>query len=297
MVLSFAIYLQCYCDFTRGCGSIKYNALEIDKVSLIFIQNLAFFDIWAALNFFLPRFISLIAGGWVLGDVLCHITGSLNTFPIYSEVSIVLLITFYRLYTLKDPLNVSLTALHAKIIIVIVCIFNSWYVVALLIQRVRPYYSAAEFGCITLNVDDYTINICNTVATFLNVVVPMIVIILGNFAILIIAAKIAKNWGKRSRKALFTISVICWTFACSLSPVCISIILGYGFHIRLPNWFGTFAKQAMALNVAANPIIYTTNNQHFKKFLLKWIYSSKRFIDEKRQIVSTWWNQLTTSER
>ena len=181
-------------------GSIKYNALEIDKVSLIFIQNLAFFDIWTAINFYLPRFISLIAGEWVLGDVLCHITGSLNTFPIYSEVSIVLLITFYRLYTLKDPLNMSLTALHAKIIIVIVWIFNSWYVVALLIQGVRPYYNAAEFGCITLNVDDYTINICNTVATFLNVVVPMFVIILGNVAILIIAAKIAKNWGKGPEK-------------------------------------------------------------------------------------------------
>ena len=43
-------------------STLRYNAIKLDKISLIFVQNLAIADIFLALSGILPMWITYIAG-------------------------------------------------------------------------------------------------------------------------------------------------------------------------------------------------------------------------------------------
>ena len=70
-------------------SSMRYNAIRLDKASLILIQNLAVADILYTICDILPQFVTYIAGRWVLGKVYCfmsahcsdHLRASLSQRP------------------------------------------------------------------------------------------------------------------------------------------------------------------------------------------------------------------------
>ena len=50
-------------------ASIRYNAINLDKITVLFIRNLAVADILYTLCDILSQTITFIAGRWVLGSI------------------------------------------------------------------------------------------------------------------------------------------------------------------------------------------------------------------------------------
>ena len=59
-------------------GTLKYNAIQLHDILIIFIQNIAVADILLTVFNILPGIVSLAANDWILGDILCHASYFVN---------------------------------------------------------------------------------------------------------------------------------------------------------------------------------------------------------------------------
>ena len=82
------IFLALYCFVIATGGligngtviysTLRYNAIKIDEISLIFVQNLAIGDMLTTLAMVFPQFVTWVTGEWVLGEIYCFISAQLN---------------------------------------------------------------------------------------------------------------------------------------------------------------------------------------------------------------------------
>ena len=84
-------------------GSFKHNAIQMDRVSLLFIQNLAVSDIVITLLYYVPTLITLFAKRWVLGPGVCFITAFFHSIPFTNDIVITMSMSCYRVWMLKKP--------------------------------------------------------------------------------------------------------------------------------------------------------------------------------------------------
>jgi len=73
--------------------SLRYHALKLDKVTLVFVHSLAVCDIALCVLLFVPMMATLVSGRWVLGEMVCWVTGFFFSAPIIHEVLTVLSIS------------------------------------------------------------------------------------------------------------------------------------------------------------------------------------------------------------
>jgi hypothetical protein len=96
-------------------GSLpRYNAIQLHRTLVMFIRHMAVADILQTLCSVLPGTVSLIANGWNLGDILCHLSYTANASceAVLSQLSSA--ITLTKLLIVKNPLGaLSFTAKSA----------------------------------------------------------------------------------------------------------------------------------------------------------------------------------------
>ena len=61
-------------DTTILVASTKHKAFKLHKVLVTVIQHLAVSDLMVSFSDLLPKIISTLADGWVLGDSLCYLS-------------------------------------------------------------------------------------------------------------------------------------------------------------------------------------------------------------------------------
>eukprot|EP00116_Pleurobrachia_bachei_P003303 sb/3463565/ len=172
--------------------SAKYRAIEFDRISILLLQNLAAADFLIALTGWLPVAITTIIGEWVLGDVICYISGILVYIPSLSELLILTMIALHKVYTVAYPLRSRRQPVSrlAVIITVIIIWVLSTAVVVLSILKLGEYpvYESTTFACRSDHPEhkhDIAIK-----GVFLMVSVPaLLAIIVSNFALLAIVAR------------------------------------------------------------------------------------------------------------
>ena len=84
-------------------GSVKHNALKLEQVSKILVQTLAVWDLLAVTLVYPTMLITLISESWVLGPVLCFITGRAGHLIVMNQVWVIMALSFYRTWRLKQP--------------------------------------------------------------------------------------------------------------------------------------------------------------------------------------------------
>ena len=55
-------------------ATIRYKAIRLQKVTVVFMQHIASCDILLTVTYITPGLVSLLADGWVLGDFICNVT-------------------------------------------------------------------------------------------------------------------------------------------------------------------------------------------------------------------------------
>ena len=133
-------------------GSLKYNAIKLHKILVIFVQHMAIADILLTLFGIIPGAVSLAANDWILGDVICYLSYIINDTSAVVLSMLTAAIATTKMLIIKYPLraiNFSTQAGHVAAI----CIWiasSSLPAAALLKDNQGIYFNYLLYIC------DYT---------------------------------------------------------------------------------------------------------------------------------------------
>ena len=80
-------------NFAVLYSSLRYRAIKLDPVSLIFVHTLAVSDILLTLTMFLPMLVTLVWRRWVLGPGMCYLVAFTMSPPLINEILTILSIS------------------------------------------------------------------------------------------------------------------------------------------------------------------------------------------------------------
>ena len=122
----FCFFMAFFGIFGNGVvlySSLRYNAIKLNKVSLVFVRNLAFADMLYAVFTVIPTFVTYAARDWILGPVYCFVSAQFSLLPGLVNSLLVMTISIYRLVLLYSPFTIP-RCLHARAISAALWIFS-----------------------------------------------------------------------------------------------------------------------------------------------------------------------------
>ena len=88
-------------------GSLRYNAIKLHKIIVIFVQHMAVADFMVTLFGIIPGAVSLEANGWILGDTACYISYIFNDSSAIFQSLITTAIAISKMLIVLYPLRAA----------------------------------------------------------------------------------------------------------------------------------------------------------------------------------------------
>ena len=272
--------------------SKKHNALKMDKMSVILLENLAIADIIIVFTKFIPMLLIMILDRWVLGKVMCGLVGYFQLLPIVAEVLLTTSLTCHRIHVLKRPLHAGMMRTRTGHLFAFLVWGVSLTYLMVCMIRLPVVFHPLAFSCVSIYHSSGTDLIIDTLFLYLpSRIIPMLVTVLGNIYVLYIVAKSLGRMGERElpgRHAVITTSIISGCFIIAMLPEIIVYILvlleGPLKHLTLVQWviLSLCQQYILALNVVINPLfIYYWRNKTFRR-AVKDILTGKDVRDTER---------------
>ena len=267
-------------------SSVKYKAIKVDRISRALLEALTISDIAILVLYFTPMLITLCGKRWILGSVVCFLSGLISEVPFYFQVMVKTIISCYRLWVCKSKRSVQ-GLWVGKTYIVKLCIM------ALLIPALAPaivfmtHQSTFNFvpkilRCLS-NHHSRTGGVTEaykqlSILTIAFIAIPTVIILTTNASIWIIVQKshlrstgrqsstMSQGTSKRMRKTALMLTLICCTFVLCYIPTFVKFLL-YNLGNDTSIFLYLFHSYALSLNSIVNPFIYITTNQHFRTFV------------------------------
>ena len=262
-------------------ASRKYKALHLDSSSVLLIQNLAITDIILVLVAYVPKFVTLLYGRWVMGRVICYVTAFSQFVPGAVEILTLTVITLYRWYVVRFPYRNPPNMFYTKIIICsiwILALANP--LVFVTANKSMAIFDVRALACVTTVAKNH-LTLVIAFSIFFGIL-PVITTVLFNLLTLASAFWMTSTQVPqkkiRNKQALVTVSAICWVFVLSWLPYLIRIMAMMLSTKKLPLWFFTVQYNLNILSLTLNPIIYTLTNRKFRKFLNRRIMRLKQAV-------------------
>ena len=278
LLTTLIVVMGLFGNFVVLYGSIKYNAINMDRVSTLLLECLAGADFMTALLIYFSMLITLGSNKWVFGDFVCFlnrgITGLLTKF----ECLITAAISCYRLYyVLTNGLVAQIQIKYVWLLVAFLWLIPCCNGVILIISDSTIYFNPYCLCC-WATLRSSSLGEISRKFSWVLIILPMIIIVTTNTALLIIAVKYSRNSSGGStvpRKAIIAISSVCWAFIISWLPTLIDWMTGNNSYTLI-----TVGKYMITLNVVVNPVIYSITNNKFRSFL-------KKLISRKLEAVSS----------
>ena len=267
-------------------SSVKYKAIKVDRISRTLLEALTISDIAILVLYFTPMLLTLCGRKWILGSVMCFLSGMVSEVPFYFQVMVKTSISCYRLWVCKSKRSVQRLWI-GKTYIVKLCIL------ALFIPALAPAivfiahkstfnFVPQIFRCLS-NHHSRSNGITEaynqlSVLTIAFIAIPTVVIITANASIWIIVQKshlrskgpqgsnTTQVASKRMRKTALMLTLICCTFVLCYIPTFVKFLL-YNQGHETSIFLYLFHSYALSLNSIVNPFIYLTTNNHFRTFV------------------------------
>eukprot|EP00116_Pleurobrachia_bachei_P014576 sb/3474838/ len=74
--------------------------------------------------------------------------------------------------------------------------------------------------------------------------------------------------GPNTGNTVLTITLICFVFVASYTPLIVSIVLR-NLKISIPGWYDIFFTHSLSLNITFNPLIYAATNKRFRQYMIE----------------------------
>lgn len=253
-------------------GSRIHHAIQMDRVSLMFLENLALSDIAIALLYFVPMLITLFVKRWVFGKALCFISAFFFTnIPYSNEIFITVSLSCYRLWILTKPraMRANIKTSYVRILMVFILLITLIPWIIFISLDCYAYFTAYNLNCVPSIYDDNRLTVLTTILYCIYIGIPVVVLIITNLIILYTVSISSRRAGRNANintNTVVTIACVCSVFTLSHIPsVIISITNTLGIH--KPIWCNILDLYSPSLNTVANPIVYTIKNKRFRCFI------------------------------
>ena len=264
-------------------SSIKYNAIKLDKVSLIFVRNLAVADIMYTITSIFPQMCTFFAGGWVLGPIYCFISAQLSFIPGIVNILTVLLITSYRLKIVTNPFS-SISSTTARIMTLLTWVLGTTGPIISLAYSSKSIFSPTNVKCISnIYVHPQGAKIFQ-IAVGVLLMIPLLMITIENAVLCGVAVKSAKKASSSSFKALVLVCALAGVFIMSWVPYLVfSVMKAWKFQTAPA--LDLLAFHFIFINCFANPILYSVTNKRFGGYV--WGVLSKMLCEPCQQVTAS----------
>ena len=176
-------------------GLKRYQAIQIDKISMIFIESLTYSEIMILILHNVPIFLSLIFKQWLLGPLLCYILAFVTPMAFVVEIFTLVGLTCNRVRILKNTQNRILQETmqtdSIRVVVNLIWISGIAYIFVLMfgIQNNYAIYQPERLRCAPANFSNPRHKVFNNILTTLVVFIPLLIIVVSNFYILICITK------------------------------------------------------------------------------------------------------------
>ncbi|XP_063694954.1 somatostatin receptor type 4-like [Bolinopsis microptera] len=256
-------------------SSVRYNSIRLDKISLIFVKNLAAADILYTIFTIFPNFITFSARRWVLGKVWCFMSAQLSFIPGLVNISIVLCITLYRLVLVVSPFHIT-RCYTARIIAggfwVIAIIFT---LVSAIVFKATSDFNQDNGTCISSLYDDPSAKNVVTVFNMIFVILPMVLITLTNVTLCVIAFRHSRSQRivvdkrkSRRNKGLVMICLLSGMFVASWLPYIIYNLIKVKTS-AVSQELDILSFHCIFFSSFGNPILYSLTNKRFGEYVMR----------------------------
>ena len=254
-------------------SSVRYNAIRLDRVSLILVQNLAVADIIYTLCVILPQLITYVAGQWVLGKVYCFISAQISFIPGSANALTVLLITSYRLWLVTHPFS-STSKNKARIVVAITWVLASAGTVISLSYKSSSTFNPQNGKCMSGVYENLAAQALFKIALAVIVMIPLLVITVENIVLCFIAVKSSRRHenSKVNYKALLMVCALSGLFILSWVPYIIFTLMK-SKNPEIPQALDLLAFHCIYINSFGNPILYTLTNKRFGLYVSSLLYN------------------------
>ena len=268
-------------------ASIKYNAIRLDKVAIILIENIAVADMGVALFTILPRMASAIAAGW---EYACDVSAPVTL--LFSGASILMMsaLNLSKLTCLLFPLRARMrTHTQGRIIaaslwvciVLLICLLQ--IVTQILLGKfMGTYYDTHHYCCIIDPQPKVRLLFADVFATF--IIVPI-----GTMAVttiwLMVYVKKVRGISKESVVTLITISLV---FFVSFIPIVIGRLFTAQIYLfgHDSYYYFEFVYGVCYLNYIANPFVYFFTVKSFNGFVVNLFRGGERGAPRPSQITA-----------
>ena len=273
-------------------SSLRYNAIKLDKVSLVFVRNLALADILYAVFTVVPSFVAYASRDWVLGPVYCFVSAQLSLFPGLVNSLLVMIIALYRLVLLYSPFTIP-RCIHARVLSAGLWLFSLSPTIISLSYRSRSIFDTSNGLCISEIYRKKDSGASELVMMFVSVCImlPILIILVANLALCWAVVRLTTTTGSRNKSVIMTCA-LAGTFLVSWAPfVAYNVMEQTTDNIPQDLYIASFV--CIFLNTAANPILYTLTNRRFSRYVvgliqLKWARAkSVSFVYNRANTSST----------
>ena len=243
-------------------SSVRYNAIRLDRVSVILVQNLAVADILYTLCTIVPVTITYICGRWVLGRVYCFIGAQLAFIPGSANSQTILLITSFRLWLVTHPLSV-VSKFWVRIMVIAIWIIASSGSVISISYNSTSAFNPRNGKCAS----DVYDNLKGGIALGIILVLPLIITTIQNAFLCAIAMKTSRSSQDNTNyKALVMVCVLSGVFILSYIPLIIYSLMKSKDQDISPN-LELVTLHCFMINAFVNPILYTLTNKRFGEYV------------------------------
>ena len=298
--LSIVTLLGLFGNCTVFYSSVRYDAIKLDRVSVILVQSLAVADILYIISNIFPQALTNLAGKWILGPVYCFINAQIGFIPGSANALTVFLITSYRLWLVTHPFS-TVSEIKVKIIVILTWMLATAGMVISLAYKSSSTFNPSNGKCMSSVYENAKAGPLFKVAVAVIVMMPLLVITIENIFLCAIAVRTSRRFQgevntKINFKALIMVCALSGLFILSWVPYVIFTFMK-SKNPDISQSLDLLAFNCMAINAFVNPILYTLTNKRFGMYvknLLKGFFSCGTKIDSGTNLGTSSSNPVAT---
>ena len=274
-------------------SSLKYNALRLDKITLVLIENIAVADLGYAC-YIISTFTSVIANRWVFGELFCKVFNYMHLYFGMAEIFLICALNLSKLTSLLFPLRARIRSKRTGVYIVsVVWCLPLIHIIPSIIFGRTVVFRLTYFRCegFFANIGLFS-KIIPMMTVVCAVLLPMVIVLVSIVWLLFHLAKVRGI----QKQSVVTLLVVSSCYFTSFLPYGIYYVFGgfaeWKYQFDLAVYFYRFALFMCFLNFSANPIIYYITITSFRNFVkggvsrCKFWFAGKLMIAAQRLVKS-----------
>ena len=244
-------------------GSMKYNAIKLHKIMVVFIRYMAVGDLVISIFRVLPGAVSLIANDWIFGNILCSASFFMTCIFGGTCCCLISALAFAKFLIVKYPfraVHFSRKVGHLTTLV----IWAIWSCIGVVeIYERGAFFSYMSYNCDYFNNNRYSIAF-GVILGGVGIIATAITIV-SSLMLLFLAKKIAdRRTGGLQWQGVRTVLLTVVVYVLATVPFAVSLLESTKTQAR---YDVRFAEYIAYLNTISNFYIYTISVTGFRDFL------------------------------